>query len=32
MRGNFMLFGMPAVRYHRTVQRDDYHLNRVRLT
>ena len=31
VRGNFMLFGMPAVRYHRTVQRDDYQLNRVRL-
>ena len=30
-RGYFMLFGRPAVQYHRTVQRDDYQLNRVRL-
>lgn len=31
VRGYFLLFGRPAVQYHRTVQRDDYRLNRVRL-
>ena len=31
VRGYFLLFGHPAVQYHRTVQRDDYRLNRVRL-
>ncbi len=30
-RAPFLLLGRPAVRYHRTVQRDEIQLNRVRL-
>ena len=31
VRGPFLLFGRPAVRYYRTVQRDQIQVNRVRL-
>ncbi|MGI6656032.1 MAG: nitroreductase family protein [Desulfobulbus sp.] len=31
-KGYALLFGRPAVRYHRTVQRDEAHINRVRLS
>ena len=31
VRGPFLLFGHPAVRYYRTVQRDQIEVNRVRL-
>lgn len=30
VRGYFLLFGRPAVHYHRTVQRDNFRVNRVR--
>ena len=32
VKGYTLLFGRPAVQYHRTVQRDDVLINRVRLT
>lgn len=31
VKGYALLFGRPAVHYHRTVQRDEAHINRVRL-
>ena len=31
VKGYVLLFGKPAVQYHRTVQRDDVQINRVRL-
>lgn len=32
VKGYTLLFGLPAVRYHRTVQRDEAMINRVRLS
>jgi ferredoxin len=32
VKGYALLFGRPAVQYHRTVQRDEVQINRVRLT
>jgi hypothetical protein len=31
VKGYVLLFGKPAVQYHRTVQRDEVQVNRVRL-